>query len=217
MAPFAGSPGRRSQHNGQMNGGYRNQDAPPSTLAANLANNLSTNRRPSRNDEHEDFQRLLLEVSAQEAVVNGASSMKAVIENHHKLIYVVAKAVLEVLTKNVNLFNDQLIQQASEGLDILIVTIKETPEVLDHVAGEAALLQSGSNVPLYLWLFPRILALVGRPRCETLQDKITEFFKICFMATSKSLQLWGLDSSFFYYFRHCTDSMFENQVFSYKH
>jgi serine/threonine-protein kinase ATR len=213
MAPFAGSPLKRIQQSSQVNGLSGIQDAPPSTLAANLANNLSNNRRPSRNEEHEDFQRLLLEVSKQEGDPNTTNSEEALIEHHHKLIYVVAKAVLEVLIKDHGLFNDQLLQQASEGLDILIATIKETPEVLAHVAGQHANLQSGKNVPLWLWLFPRILALVGRPRCDTLQEKITEFFRICFWAVSRSLQLWTLNSSFFLYLHHCTDSKYSALAF----
>jgi hypothetical protein len=206
MASFAGGAATESQHNGQVNGIAKMQDAPPSTLAANFASNLSHTRRASKNEEHEDFQRLLLEVSKYEQNMSDETPRVTVIGHHHKLIYVVAKAVLEVLTKDHGLFNEHLLQQASEGLDILIATIKDTPEVLCHVAGQQAHLQSGSNVPLWTWLFPRILALVGRQQCQTLQEKITTFFETCFSAVSKSLQLWALNSSFFLYLRHCADS-----------
>ena len=208
MASFAGSPSKRVQISSQTKGLSRLQDVPPSTLAANLANNLSHNRKQSKNEELEDFQRLLLEVSEHESNPSTSNSVEALLKHHHKLIYVVARAVLEVLVKDSGLFNDQLLQQASEGLDILVATIKETPEVLAHVAGQHAHFHSGINVPLWLWLFPRVLALVGRQRCEKLQNKITEFFKVCFCAVSRSLQLWTLNSSFFIYLRHCANGKY---------
>ncbi len=207
IAPMVGSTATRSLDNGQMNGIPRVQDAPPSTLAAHLASNLSHSRRPSKHGEQEDFQRLLLEVSRHEQDPNRDTSIEAVIEHHHKLIYVVVKAVLEVLTRDDSVLNEQLLQQASDGLDILIVTIKETPEVLDHIADSDSQLQTGRNAPLWMWLFPRVLALVGRQRCDVLHEKITDFFWVSFSTVSKSLKLWTLNTSFFSYLRRCADGM----------
>lgn len=186
----------------------RVQDAPPSTLAANLASNLSNSRRPSKHGEQEDFRRLLLEMSKHEEDPNRDTSIEAVIAYHYKLIYVVVKAVLEVLTRENAVINEQLLQQASAGLDILTATIKETPDVLAHTADWDSQIQTGTNAPLWVWLFSRLLALVGRQQCDILHHKITDFFCVSFSIVSKSLKLWTLNKSFFYYLRHCADGMY---------
>lgn len=189
-----------------MNGFIYSQDAPPSTLAANFANHLSTTTRPSRFDDQDDFQRLLLDVSKYEEAPHGEIPIKEKIEHCHELIYVVVIGVLEVLTKSTASVHQQdQLQKASEGLDVLIASIKELPIVLDHVPGPRVQLLSGSDAPLWFWLFPQVLALVGSKRCEALQDKITEFFKVSFTEASKTLKLWALNSTFLGYLKHCAD------------
>jgi serine/threonine-protein kinase ATR len=206
MAPISRSDGTRSYQNGQINGLANSQDPPPSTLAANFANNLSTQRRPSRHDDQDDFQQLLAEVSKYEGNPHEGVSIEEEMEHCHELICVVVIGVLEVLSKSTAAINEQELQKASEGLDVLIMKIKEFPVVLDQVPGQRVQLLSGSDDPLWFWLFPQILALVGSKRCETLQDKIKEFFTVCFTEVSNTLQLWALNSAFFGYLRHCANS-----------
>jgi serine/threonine-protein kinase ATR len=205
MAHLSRSDGVRSYQNGQMNGLAHSQDALPSTLAANFANNLSTARRPSRHDDQDDFQQLLAEVSKYEGNVHGDITIEEGMEHCHELIYVVVIGVLEALTKSTASINEQELQKAAEGLDVLIMKIKEFPVVLDQVPGQRVQLLSGSDAPLWFWLFPQILALAGSKRCEILQDKIKEFFKVCFSEVSNTLQLWTLNSAFFDYLRHCAN------------
>jgi serine/threonine-protein kinase ATR len=195
-----------SHQNGQMNGLANLNDAPPSTLAANFANNLSTTRRPSRHDDQDDFQQLLLDVSKYEENPHGVTSVEERLEHCQELIYVVVIGVLEPLTKSNTSVNEQdQLQKASEGLDVLIATINEFPVVLDQVPGQRVQMLSGSDAPLWMWLFPQVLALVGSKRCETLKDKITDFFKASFTEVSKTLQLWALNSAFFGYLKHCAN------------
>jgi serine/threonine-protein kinase ATR len=175
-------------HNIKAMSGIKAQEAPPSTLAANLVNNLEPFR-----DEQADLQKLLLEVSQYERD-NGESSPEEIIEHHHKLIYVVTRTVLEVLTKNNPASKEQFLEHAAEGLDVLTATIRETPTVLAR-----------SDPPLWIWLFPRLLALVGMERCQVLQEKIKAFFQAAFGAASKTMELWALNSSFFCYLQHCAD------------
>lgn len=207
MVPVPRDNGTTGLSNSEMNGAARSNDAHPSALAANLVNNLPATRRPSKNAGHEDFQRLLVEVSKYEEDTQEDASIEAVIEHHHKRIYVVVKAVLEVLTKDGPLANEQdLLQKASDGLEILIATVKETPAVLVHVAGPGLGLHSGVNVPLWIWLFPRLLSLVGQQRCGILQENLSNFFCEAFVLVSRSPQLWALNTSFFCYLRHCAEN-----------
>jgi serine/threonine-protein kinase ATR len=196
-----------SYKDGQMNGLDNFQDAPPSTLAANFANNLSSTRRPSRHDGQDKFQQLLLDVSKYEENPHGVASIEERLEHCQELIYVVVIGVLEPLAKsNVSVNEQDQLQRASEGLDVLIATIKEFPVVLDQIPGQRVQMLSGSDAPLWMWLFPQVLALVGSKQCETLKEKIADFFKISFTEVSKTLQLWVLNSAFFGYLKHCANS-----------
>lgn len=207
MAPMSRSAAMGSYQNSQMNGLDSFRDAPPSTLAANFANNLSTTRKPSRHDDQDDFQQLLLDVSKYEENPHGVISVEERLEHCQELIYVVVIGVLEPLTKSNASVNEQdQLQKASEGIDVLIATIKEFPVVLDQVPGQRVQMLSGSDAPLWMWLFPQVLALVGSKRCETLKDKVTDFFKVSFTEVSKTLQLWALNSAFFGYLKHCANS-----------
>jgi serine/threonine-protein kinase ATR len=190
--------------------GITTHELPPSTLAAQLVNNISTAHRPSRYNTQEDYQRLLADIARFENTSNGGISLEAKLEHHHKLIYVVSRAVLEVLTRE-DPFADvqQLLTQATEALQFLTATVKETPAVLLHVAGPDANFRSGFHEPLWLWLFPRVLTLLGRDHCEPLHDKILEFFSTSFLVISKSAQHWNNASIFVYYLKECADSMSE--------
>jgi serine/threonine-protein kinase ATR len=212
MAPLSRSPATGSYRHGQMNGLDSFQDAPPSTLAANFANNLSTTRRPSRHDDQDEFQQLLLDVSKYEETTHGVASIEERLEHCQELIYVVVIGVLDPLTKsNASVYEQDQLQKASEGLDVLIATIKEYSVVLDQVPGQRVQMLSGSDTPLWMWLFPQVLALVGSKRCETLKDKIMDFFNVSFTEVSKSLQLWALNSAFFGYLKHCANSKQSHQ------
>lgn len=178
-------------------------EALPSTLAANLVNNLSGVRKPPRKDEQE-LRKLLLEVSENEEAVDGASSTEAVIEHHYKLIYAVTSLALEELTTDDPFADEeQLLEQASDGLDALIGAIKETPAVLAHTASDRIEFRSASKFPLWIWLFPRLLALVGMERCQVLQLKIRALFMVAFATVPKSQQLWSLNSALFCYLQRC--------------
>jgi serine/threonine-protein kinase ATR len=183
-------------------------DVPPSTLAANLVNNLSSTRRQTKTQDQEEFRKLLLEFSE---TSNGAGTnlnAQETLEHHHKLICVVTKAVLEPLAAENPFANWELqIQQASEGLEILIITIKSTPDVLAHVARSESLLRMVTQLPLWLWLFPRLLTLCARSKCENLQQNLKETFRSIFNSVMPSLSLWPLKNSLFCYLRRCTDGM----------
>ncbi|KAG9237915.1 protein kinase-like protein rad3 [Amylocarpus encephaloides] len=179
-------------------------DAPPSTMAAHLISNLTTTNRPSREPEQDDLKRLMSEISERENSLHELTDVKPVLEHKHKLIYVFTRAVLERLNNDDPFVNvDQLISQASEALDIFMSTIKETPAVLDYVLPPEAVLQARGREPLWAWLFPKVLSLLGRRGCDKLTQKIDIFFYVCFQSISRSPKLWNLSSSFFSYLKEC--------------
>lgn len=207
MAPQTRNPAVGLISNG-ASGAQESSEPPPSTLAANLVNNLSARRNSVTAEVPEDFQRLLLEVAETGEAEYGEENLDVKLQHHHKLIYVVAKAVLEPLTQDNPFANTgHQIQQASEAIDILIATIKETPEVLLHVSSAQDCFRVGSPIPLWIWLIPKLLTLLGREGCDALKDKIQEFIHVSITSASRSVRLWGLNVSIFSYLRHCVDGM----------
>jgi serine/threonine-protein kinase ATR len=184
-------------------------DPPPSTMAAQLINNLSTTSRPSRQVEQDDLQRLMTEVAELENNAAELSNIDVKLEHKHKLIYVFARAVLERLSNDDPFMNaQQLASQASEALDIFMSAIKELPGVLNFTLKPGESLQGRGVEPLWMWLFPRVLPLLGRRECETLTEKIKDFFYVSFQAVARSPKLWNLSSHFFSYFKECVTSTY---------
>jgi serine/threonine-protein kinase ATR len=207
MAPITRGDSARPRPDGEVNGVPAAFEAPPSTMAAQLINNLSTTNQPSRQVEQDDLQRLMTEVSDLENNVNKTDDVAVKLEHNHKLIYVFARAVLERLTKDDPFMNvQQLVSQASDALDVFMGAIKEIAGVLDYVLPVGVTLQGRGEEPLWLWLFPRVLTLLGRRQCEALTEKIKDFFYVSFQAVARSPKLWNLTSLFFNYLRDCVSS-----------
>jgi serine/threonine-protein kinase ATR len=182
-------------------------DLPPSTMAAQLINNLSNPSKSLRQADQEDLKKLMDEVSNQEASTADFSNAEAKLEHKHKLIYVFARAVLERLAGDDPFLDAQkILPQASDALDIFMSTIKEIPDVLAYCVGPESTLLSRGQEPLWFWLFPRILALLGRQQCDSLAEKIKDFFYVSFQVVARSPKLWTLSSFFFSYFKECTTS-----------
>ncbi|TVY82181.1 Protein kinase rad3 [Lachnellula suecica] len=200
MAPIS-----RAVMNGNTNGDSGGFEAPPSTMAAQLISTLSTTNKPSKEPEQDDLKRLMTEVSELENSSNELANINIKLQHKHKLIYVFARAVLERLSNDDPFMNTpQLVNQASEALDIFTAAIAETPAVLGYVLSPQETLQTRGQEPLWMWLFPRVLTLLGRRECDTLTKKFKSFFFASFQAVARSPQIWGLSSIFFSYLKECT-------------
>ncbi|KAF4624113.1 hypothetical protein G7Y89_g14062 [Cudoniella acicularis] len=180
-------------------------DLPPSTMAAQLIHNIATTNEPSREPQQDDLKKLMTEVSELENNPEALANAQVKLGHKHKLIYVFARAVLERLTTDDPFMNvSQLVSQAADALDIFVAAIKETPAVLCHVMRPEESLQTRGREPLWMWLFPRILVLLGRRDCDALTEKTKDFFCVCFQVVSRSPKLWNLSSLFFSYLKEST-------------
>ena len=208
MAPASRGPSAAHRSDNQISGDAYGFELPPSTIAAQLINNLSPLNKPSRQSEQEDLKKLMDEVSNQEASICEFPNEEAKLEHKHKLIYVFARAVLERLTGGDPFLDVQkMIPQASDALEVFIATIKEIPIVLTYCVTPGSELLVRGQVPLWFWLFPRVLALLGRRECGALTEKIKDFFSVCFQVVAQSPMLWNQSSFFFCYFKDCCTSM----------
>lgn len=206
MAPVSRGPVEMQGPSDHPTGAPGDSEPPPSTMAAQLINNLSTTNKPARQAEQDDL-KALLELSIVTRDAEDFFSPDARVEHHHKLIYVFVRLVLEPLTTDDPFMDIQnVVSQASDALDAFIAAIKETPSVLSYVPKPGSL-QSRGGEPLWLWLFPRLLGLLGRKRCNTLTEKIKDLFFVSFQAVSRHPRLWNLASLFFCYLKECATSI----------
>lgn len=172
---------------------------PPSTLAAELVGNISTAARSSRPDENSELKRLFETI---EAVKNDPESLKTAnerVEHNHLLIYVYACVVLDGLKWDDPFANrDSLRLEASKAMHFLKVTIQETPSVLKITTNGSAFLHRGRE-PLWAWLFPKILKMLGHPYCLPLAPTVDSFFQFILVDASKSSGLWNISEPMFAY------------------
>jgi serine/threonine-protein kinase ATR len=195
--------GREGFNNGTMDGNA----PPPSTLAAQLVENISTSTRSSRPDETVELQRLF---AAIERVKNDPSlltSYRDRIEHNHMLIYVYARVVLEGLKWD-EPFADksQLRTDATRAINFLRITVNETPEVLLFTADSGAFLFRGLE-PLWIWIFPKVLKMLGDDVCADLATPIEAFFRELYSTAGRSSSLWSHIPRFLTYLRSNFDGL----------
>ncbi|KAJ8069456.1 hypothetical protein OCU04_003110 [Sclerotinia nivalis] len=182
-------------------------EAPPSTMAAQLINNLST-KKPSRQVDYDDLQLLMTEVSNRENDPADFEDPDAMLEHKHKLLYVISKVVLERLNKDDPFMNVQnVVDQACEALDVFISTVKDVPNILNYVSTQDRPLKTCGREPFWIWLFPRVLSCLGRRDCKKLNEKIEVFLSTSFEVVARSPKLWGLGSVFFSYLKDSVTSI----------
>lgn len=192
----AGPSGHSAAHPGATaNGGA----APPSTLAAQLAGNISTSAKSSRPDEASELKRLFEEI---ERVKNKPESLKTPdehVEHNHMLIYVYARVILDGLKWD-DPFADreQLKTDALTAVHFLKVTIAETPVVLTFTTDGTAFLHRGPE-PLWVWLFPKLLRMLGHPRCPALSSSLESLFHFVLVTASTTGGLWNASSPLYGY------------------
>ncbi|KAI0857809.1 phosphatidylinositol 3 [Xylaria cubensis] len=204
----------RSVTNGReaINNGVMDYNAPPpSTLAAQLVENISTSTRFSRPDETAELQRLFAAIEKVKNEPSLLSSYQDRIEHNHMLIYVYARVVLEGLKWDEPFANmSQLRADAMRAINFLKITVNETPEVLLFTAGNGAFLFRGPE-PLWIWIFPKVLKMLGNGLCADLTAPIEAFFGELYLAAARSNSLWSHIPQFLAYLRSNFDAV-ENRL-----
>ncbi len=193
--------GLNSQLHGFSNAVQQRGNTPASTLAAQIVDRISTTDRQRSSRTTESFEQLLLELNRNAASGNTTDTD---IHVNCRLVYVVAEAGLKVLLED-NPFADQDLQisHASTVLTIIQLTIKRTPQILflDLHDGSAA------GIPLFLWLFPKLLAITGVQKYPTLQDKLAEVLFTLSSAKPVKSTLWPRFGPMFQCLQECTEGM----------
>lgn len=139
-----------------------NAEPPQSTLAAQLVSHFTDGKKHPRNQDEETFRQLLHEIlGTGSGQIVRADPLEKDSDVDCKLIYVIVKAGLEKVALN-DPFDGktELSRQATDSLTVINSTIKRNPEVL-FVAPQFQGLDPWPIGPLYLWVVPKLLALIG--------------------------------------------------------
>lgn len=174
---------------------------PPSTLAAQLVENISASAKSSRPDETTELKRLF---AAIEKVKNDPACLKTHderVEHNHLLVYVCGGIFLDSLKLDDAFADrDQLRTDALRAVNFLKVTIKETPTVLRCTTDGKTFLGRGTE-PLWLWILPRLLRVLGHRRCLAVSAEIEELCQYLLLLAAHTPCLWDLGPSLIRYFR----------------
>lgn len=205
MAPGSHGIGKKpsGMRDGAVNGFPNYTSAPPaSTLAAQLVQNIPPPAAKSSHLEDEGELPRLLGVIAH--IRNEPDLLKTDqdrVEHNHVLIYVYTCAVLEGLQWDDPFAkNADLVSEASKALNFLELAITETPAVLMYTVDEKAF-QSRGREPLWLWLLPRVLPMLGSGPCLSLTSTIERLCHCIFDATERDGSLWDLAPNIMLYFQ----------------
>jgi len=171
-------------------------------LAAQLVESITTSARSTaRPDETSELKRLLGII---ERIKNHPETLKTNeerIEHNHMLIYVYTRVALEGLRWDDPFANHaQQCSEALKAINFLQVTIKETPAVLKFCPDEAAFLFRGEE-PLWLWLLPRVLRILGVGPCLAISPIIEKLCQSVMEASYQNGILWDLQPIVMSYFQ----------------
>ncbi|KAI1816156.1 phosphatidylinositol 3 [Poronia punctata] len=188
---------------------------PPSTLAAQLVENISTSTsaRSSRPDETAELQNLFSAIENVKNNPNLLASYHDRIEHNHMLIYVYARVVLENLRWDEPFANAQQLRADAVGaINFLKITVNETPEVLLVAKTKGSISNSflfRGEEPLWIWIFPKVLKLleIGGGPCAALTGPIEAFFNEVYISATRSNKLWPHIPQFLAYLRSNLDAI----------
>lgn len=194
----------------EMAADTREGGPPPSTLAAQLVENIAASSKAPRTDENSELKGLLAIIQRVKDKPALLKSSDDRLEHNHMLIYVYCRVVLE----NIKL-DDPFLDRANvrtesqKAINFLRFTIKETPSVLLHMNENCRLLFRGQE-PLWVWLLPQLLRLLGHRQCLDLESSIEGFLQYILLLVARTGALWKVAPSLGLYLRASLTSLLDH-------
>lgn len=212
-----------SASNGRLHAAAPNQlprpngetQPPPSTLAAQLVENISTSTSgtSTRSTENGELKRLF---SVIENIKNNPDLLQTSEDktrHNHMLIYVYFRAVLDALRPDDPFLDKERIRaEGSKAIHFLKLAVVETPPVLVCSADPDEFLSRGSE-PLWTWAFPKILRLLGHPQYHELSEPMINLCQCIFRVTSRHAQLRSSLAPMVYYLKEIVVGMLHLHAF----
>lgn len=208
-----------SASNGRLHAAAPNQlpkpngepQPPPSTLAAQLVENISTSTSgaSTKSTENGELKRLF---SVIENIKNNPDLLQTSEDktrHNHMLIYVYFRAVLDALRPDDPFLDKERIRaEGSKAIHFLKLAVVETPLVLVCSADPDEFLSRGSE-PLWTWAFPKVLRLLGHPQYQELSEPMINLCQCIFRVTSRHAQLRSSLTSMVYYLKEIVVGMLQ--------
>ncbi|TVY61634.1 Protein kinase rad3 [Fusarium oxysporum f. sp. cubense] len=177
---------------------------PPSTLAAQLVENISASTKSSKSDENSELKGFFAIIQRVKDDPTLLKTPEDRVEHNHMLIYVYSRAVLEgIRLDDPFLDRTQVRTEGLKAISFLRFSIKETPAVLKHRVGEQEYMFRGRE-PLWVWLLPQLLRLLGHSQCLELTEAIEGFLQYTMLIIAQNWTLWDMAPSFLFYLRTIT-------------
>lgn len=156
MAPAQSAPVHRPK---SVNGHHNPEHSATQALAARLAPALSQNG-DHRDFDRESFGQLLK--TCLESNGEGQTNVDEDIEANYQLICVVFKAAFGNGSNGSPFASRSLDEeQVVDSLKVIELAFKKVPTVLYRTSGSEELGDGNDGVPLFMWLFPKLLSLLG--------------------------------------------------------
>ncbi|RYP19412.1 hypothetical protein DL765_003385 [Monosporascus sp. GIB2] len=206
-----GRPGPQGREN-FTNGSTHHGQPPPSTLAAQLVENISASTRSSRPDETAELSKLIGIIERVKDEPDNLKTQEERVGHNHMLIYVYARVTLEGLKWD-DPFADtvHLRSEALGAINFLRVAVAETPEVLLATSDPGRFLFRGKE-PLWIWIFPKVLKMLGYNSSVDLAAAIEPFFETVFSVACRSTALWPFIPQFLDYLKVNFTALEKQQV-----
>ncbi|KAG9258601.1 uncharacterized protein F5Z01DRAFT_615130 [Emericellopsis atlantica] len=179
---MAHASGPRGLDHGQSYGG-----PPPSTLAAQLVEDIAPSTKSStRSDENAELKGFFAKIQRIKDDPQLLKTLGDRVEHNHMLIYVYCRAVLEMIKLDDPFLDRSHVRtEVLKAINFLRFTIKETPSVLAYCADSSAFLYRGQE-PLWTWLLPQLLRLLGHPQCLELEGSLEGFLQYMLLVVAGS-------------------------------
>ncbi|KAL2158380.1 hypothetical protein VTH06DRAFT_4428 [Thermothelomyces fergusii] len=196
------NPQQQQQQQQQRNFADLSDGPPPSTLAAQLVENISASAsKSSRPDETAELKHIFATI---EKVKNNPACLTTHedrVEHNHLLVYVCGGVFLESLKPDDAFADRERLQtDVLKAINFLRVTIKETPTVLKRTTDGSTFLRRGKE-PLWVWILPRLLRLLGHRRCLGISRDVEELCRYVLLLAAEQPNLWDLGRSMMGFFQ----------------
>ena len=155
-----------------VNGYHPPEEPTTQSLAARLAPSLSQNGQPKQFDR-ESFGQLLR--TCLESTEEDQPNTDEDIEANHELICVVVKAAFGNGQLDGPFAADDLDEEhIVDSLKVIELTIRKVPTVLHKTSATEELGLGNADVPLFLWLFPKLFSLLNHGQWPLLDESVLQ-------------------------------------------
>lgn len=150
-----------------VNGAACAADPPSSSILASHVASANGNQLP--HFDRESFAQLLDESLGQDE--DGQPNLGTDISINHRLICIIVKAGID--TANTNNLDDPFVRGRDKldhilrCLEVIDLALQRSPDVLHRISGPEDHGAGDESVPLFMWLIPKLLSLIGIADGET--------------------------------------------------